>query len=126
MKYSPLGSGEQISQTFNDGCLETTFERENGLKSSYDVTWNILGDTRVSFQLPYRDWLKLEESEVWRNLDEYLFRVQTPDMHMFPQGPPFEAGKMENKSLVSRPAPSACGHLKQLIVALLRKDNKCH
>lgn len=105
---------------------ERIIERTNGLNSSYDVTHNILGDTKVSFQLPYHDWLKLEESEVWKNLDEYLFRVQTPDMHMFPQDQPFEVEKMENKSLVSRPVPSADERLKRLIEALLHKGNKYH
>lgn len=105
---------------------ERIIERTNGLKASYDVTWNILEDTRVSFRLPYRDWLKLEESEVWKNLDEYLFQVQTPDMHKFPQDLPFGAEKLENKSPAPRSAPSVGERLKQLIVALLHKDNKCH
>lgn len=105
---------------------ERIIKRTNGLKSSYDVTWNILEDTKVSFQLPYRDWLKLEESEVWKNLDEYLFRVQTPDMHKFPQDLPFEAEKLENKSPAPMSAPSVGEHLKQLIVALWHKGNKSH
>lgn len=40
MKYSPLGSKKMISQTFNGDCLKTTFERENELKSEYEIYVN--------------------------------------------------------------------------------------
>lgn len=42
MKYSPLGSKKMISQTFNGDCLKTTFERENELKSEYEIYVNVM------------------------------------------------------------------------------------
>lgn len=78
MKYSPLGSKKMISQTFNGDCLKTTFERENELKSEYEIYVNWMNPDQlaeVSFQLPFHDWQTLEKSEVWKNLDEFLSEV---------------------------------------------------
>lgn len=55
MKYSPLGSKKMISQTFNGDCLKTTFERENELKSEYEI---------------YVNWMnpdQLAETSFWRS-----------------------------------------------------------
>lgn len=102
MKYSPLGSGKLVSQTFNDGCLETTFERENGLKSEYEIYVNWMNPDQlaeVSFQLPFRDWKRLEKSEVWKNLDEFLSEVQTEYIPKYRQGPPIVVEKVVYRSL---------------------------
>ena len=103
MKYSPLGSGEPISQTFNDGCLETIFERENGLKSEYEIYVNWLNPNQlaeVSFQLPFRDWQTLEKSEVWKNLDEFLSEVQIEYIPKYSQAQPIVAEKVVYRSLL--------------------------
>lgn len=103
MKHSPLGSGEPISQTFNDGCLETAFERENGLKSEYEIYVNWTNPDQlaeVSFQLPFRDWQRLEKSEVWKNLDEYLSEVQTEYIPKYRQVQPIVAEKVVYRSLL--------------------------
>ena len=80
MECSPLGSGKPISQKVSGNCIETTFERTNGLKSEYEIYVNWMMSNQiaeVSFQLPFPDWQKLEKSEVWKNLDEFLAGVQT-------------------------------------------------
>ena len=38
VEYSPLGNGKPISQKVSGNCVETTFERTNGLKSEYDIS----------------------------------------------------------------------------------------
>lgn len=103
MKYSPLGSGDPISQTFNDGCLKTTFERENGLKSEYEIYVNWMMSNQiaeVSFQLPFPDWQRLEKSEVWKNLDEFLAGVQTEYIPKYHRAPPIVAEKVVYRSLL--------------------------
>lgn len=103
MKYSPPGSGEPIYQTFNDGCLETTFERENGLKSEYEIYVNWLNPNQlaeVSFQLPFHDWQTLEKSEVWKNLDEFLAEVQIEYIPKYRQAPPIVREKVVYRSLL--------------------------
>ena len=58
----------------------------NDLKAEYFIYTNYLFDvTEVTFQLPYRDWLKLEKSEVLKNLDEYLSEVQKPYRKIYRQ-----------------------------------------
>lgn len=105
MKYSSLGSGDPISQTFNDGCLKTTFERENGLKSEYEIYVNWMNPNQlaeVSFQLPFRDWQRLEKSEVWKNLDEFLAGVQIEYIPKYHHDPPVVAEKVVYKSLLDK------------------------
>lgn len=102
MEYSLLGSGKLVSQTFNDGCLKTTFERENGLKSEYEIYVNWTNPDQlaeVSFQLPFRDWQRLEKSEVWKNLDEFLSGVQTEYIPKYRQAPPIVVEKVVYRSL---------------------------
>ena len=103
MKCSPLGSGKPISQTFNGDCLETTFERENGLKSEYEIYVNWMNPDQlaeVSFQLPFRDWQRLEKSEVWKNLDEFLSEVQIEYIPKYHRVPPIVAEKVVYRSLL--------------------------
>ena len=105
MKYSPLGSGKVISQTFNDSCLETTFERENGLKSEYEIYVNWTNPNQlaeVSFQLPFRDWQTLEKSEVWKNLDEFLSEVQIEYIPKYRQAQPIVEEKVVYRNLLGR------------------------
>lgn len=54
MEYSLLGSGKLVSQTFNDGCLKTTFERENGLKSEYEIYVNWTNPDQLAERCPDR------------------------------------------------------------------------
>lgn len=103
MKYSPLGSEKVISQTFNDSCLETTFERENELKSEYEIYVNWMNPDQlaeVSFQLPFHDWQTLEKSEVWRNLDEFLSEVQIEYIPKYRQVQPIVKEKVVYRSLL--------------------------
>lgn len=96
MKYSPLGSKKMISQTFNGDCLKTTFERENELKSEYEIYVNWMNPDQlaeVSFQLPFHDWQTLEKSEVWKNLDEFLSEVQIEYIPKYHQAPTNCSGK---------------------------------
>ena len=103
MKYSPLGSKKMISQTFNGDCLKTTFERENELKSEYEIYVNWMNPDQlaeVSFQLPFRDWKILENSEVWKNLDEFLAGVQIEYIPKYRQVQPIVAEKVVYRSLL--------------------------
>lgn len=103
MEYSPRGSGKLISQTFSDGCSKTTFERENGLKSEYEIYVNWLNPNQlaeVSFQLPFRDWQTLEKSEVWKSLDEFLAEVQIEYIPKYRQAPPIVMEKVVYRSLL--------------------------
>ena len=105
MKYSQLGSGDPISQTFNDGCLETTLERENGLKSEYEIYVNWMMSNQiaeVSFQLPFHDWKILENSEVWKNLDEFLAGVQIEYIPKYHRDPPTVEEKVVYRNLLGR------------------------
>lgn len=57
-------------------------ERNEG---TYKVTSKIItcfpnqlvGKTVVSFQLPYHDWKKLESTEDWKRIQEYLEAIKT-------------------------------------------------
>ena len=103
MKYSPLGSGKPISQTFNGDCLKTTFERENELKSEYEIYVNWMNPDQlaeVSFQLPFHDWQILEKSEVWKNLDEFLSGVQIEYIPKYRQAQPIVVEKVVYRSLL--------------------------
>ena len=103
MKYSPLGSEKVISQTFNGSCLKTTFERENELKSEYEIYVNWMNPDQlaeVSFQLPFHDWQTLEKSEVWRNLDEFLSEVQIEYIPKYRQVQPIVVEKVVYRSLL--------------------------
>ena len=105
MEYSPLGNGKPISQRSHDNCVETTFERTNGLKSEYDVyvNWMMTDQiAKVSFRLPFRDWQTLEKSEVWKNLDEFLAEVQTEYIPKYHHDPPVVAEKVVCKSLLGK------------------------
>lgn len=102
MEYSPLGNGKPISQRTHDNCVETTFERTNGLKSEYEIYVNWMNPNQlaeVSFQLPFRDWQTLEKSEVWKNLDEFLAEVQTEYIPKCHHDPPVVEEKVAYKSL---------------------------
>ena len=105
MEYSPLGNGKPISQRSHDNCVETTFERTNGLKSEYEiyVDWtNPNQIAEVSFQLPFRDWKILENSEVWKNLDQFLAGVQTEYIPKYRRDPPTVEEKVVYKSLLDK------------------------
>lgn len=68
MEYSQLGSGEPISQKVSGNCVETTFERTNGLKSEYEIYVDWMNPNQlaeVSFQLPFHDW------QVWQQQKNY-------------------------------------------------------
>lgn len=105
MEYSPLGNGKPISQKVSGNCVETIFERTNGLKSEYDVyvNWMMTDQiAKVSFQLPFPDWQRLEKSEVWKNLDEFLAEVQTEYIPKYHHDPPVVAEKVVCKSLLGK------------------------
>lgn len=105
MEYSPLGNGKPISQKVSGNCVETIFERTNGLKSEYDVyvNWMMTDQiAKVSFRLPFRDWQTLEKSEVWKNLDEFLAEVQTEYIPKYHHDPPVVAEKVVCKSLLDK------------------------
>lgn len=103
MEYSPLGNGKPISQRSHDNCTETTFERTNGLKSEYEIYVNWMMSNQiaeVSFQLPFPDWQRLEKSEVWKNLDEFLAGVQTEYIPRYHRAQPTVVEKVVYKSLL--------------------------
>lgn len=105
VEYSPLGNGKPISQRTHDNCVETTFERTNGLKSEYEiyVDWtnpNQLAE--VTFQLPFHDWQRLENSEVWKNLDEFLAGVQIEYIPKYHRDPPTVEEKVVYRNLLGR------------------------
>lgn len=103
MEYSPLGNGKPISQRTHDNCVETTFERTNGLKSEYEIYVNWMNPNQlaeVSFQLPFRDWQTLEKSEVWKNLDEFLSEVQIEYIPKYRQVQPIVVEKVVYRSLL--------------------------
>lgn len=105
VEYSPLGNGKPISQRTHGNCVETTFERTNGLKSEYEiyVDWtnpNQLAE--VSFQLPFHDWKILENSEVWKNLDEFLAGVQIEYIPKYHRAPPTVEEKVVYRNLLGR------------------------
>lgn len=105
MEYSPLGNGKPISQKVSGNCVETTFERTNGLKSEYEiyVDWtNPNQIAEVSFQLPFRDWKILENSEVWKNLDEFLAGVQIEYIPKYHRAPPTVEEKVVYRNLLGR------------------------
>ena len=103
MEYSPLGNGKPISQKTHGNCTETTFERTNGLKSEYEIYVNWMMSNQiaeVSFQLPFPDWQKLEKSEVWKNLDEFLAGVQTEYIPKYHRAQPIVVEKVVYRSLL--------------------------
>ena len=105
VEYSPLGNGKPISQRTHDNCVETTFERTNGLKSEYEiyVDWtNPNQIAEVSFQLPFHDWKILENSEVWKNLDEFLAGVQIEYIPKYHRDPPTVEEKVVYRNLLGR------------------------
>lgn len=105
MEYSPLGNGKPISQKVSGNCVETIFERTNGLKSEYEiyVDWtNPNQIAEVSFQLPFRDWQRLENSEVWKNLDEFLAGVQIEYIPKYHRDPPTVEEKVVYRNLLGR------------------------
>ena len=105
MEYSPLGNGKPISQRTHDNCVETTFERTNGLKSEYEIYVNWMNPNQlaeVSFQLPFHDWQRLEKSEVWKNLDEFLAGVQTEYIPKYHRDPPTVEEKVVYRNLLGR------------------------
>lgn len=105
VEYSPLGNGKPISQKVSGNCVETTFERTNGLKSEYEiyVDWtNPNQIAEVSFQLPFHDWKRLENSEVWKNLDEFLAGVQIEYIPKYHRDPPTVEEKVVYRNLLGR------------------------
>ncbi len=105
VEYSPLGNGKPISQKVSGNCVETIFERTNGLKSEYDVyvNWMMTDQiAKVSFRLPFRDWQTLEKSEIWKNLDEFLAEVQTEYIPKCHHDPPVVEEKVVYKSLLDK------------------------
>ena len=105
MEYSPLGNGKPISQRTHDNCVETTFERTNGLKSEYEIYVNWMNPNQiaeVSFQLPFHDWKILENSEVWKNLDEFLAGVQIEYIPKYHRDPPTVEEKVVYRNLLGR------------------------
>lgn len=105
MEYSPLGNGKPISQKVSGNCVETIFERTNGLKSEYDVyvNWMMTDQiAKVSFRLPFRDWQTLENSEVWKNLDEFLAGVQIEYIPKYHRDPPTVEEKVVYRNLLGR------------------------
>lgn len=105
VEYSPLGNGKPISQKAHDNCVETTFERENGLKSEYEIYVNWMNPNQiaeVSFQLPFHDWKILENSEVWKNLDEFLAGVQIEYIPKYHRDPPTVEEKVVYRNLLGR------------------------
>lgn len=103
VEYSPLGNGKPISQKVSGNCVETIFERTNGLKSEYDIYVNWMNPNQlaeVSFQLPFHDWQRLEKSEVWKNLDEFLAGVQIEYIPKYHRAPPIVAEKVVYRSLL--------------------------
>ena len=69
MKYSPFGSGKVVSQTFNGSCLETTFERENELKSEYEIYVNWMNPDQIEYIPKYRQVQPIVvEKVVYRSL----------------------------------------------------------
>lgn len=105
VEYSPLGNGKPISQKVSGNCVETIFERTNGLKSEYDIYVNWMNPNQlaeVSFQLPFHDWQRLEKSEVWKNLDEFLAEVQTEYIPKYHHDPPVVVEKVVYKSLLDK------------------------
>ena len=105
VEYSPLGNGKPISQKVSGNCVETTFERTNGLKSEYEiyVDWtNPNQIAEVSFQLPFHDWKILENSEVWKNLDELLAGVQPEYIPKYHRDPPTVEEKVVYRNLLGR------------------------
>lgn len=105
VEYSPLGNGKPISQKVSGNCVETTFERTNGLKSEYEiyVDWtNPNQIAEVSFQLPFHDWKILENSEVWKNLDEFLAGVQIEYIPKYHRDPPTVEEKVVYRNLLGR------------------------
>lgn len=105
VEYSPLGNGKPISQKVSGNCVETIFERTNGLKSEYEiyVDWtNPNQIAEVSFQLPFHDWKILENSEVWKNLDEFLAGVQIEYIPKYHRDPPTVEEKVVYRNLLGR------------------------
>ena len=105
VEYSPLGNGKPISQKVSGNCVETTFERTNGLKSEYEIYVNWMNPNQlaeVSFQLPFRDWKILENSEVWKNLDEFLAGVQIEYIPKYHRDPPTVEEKVVYRNLLGR------------------------
>ena len=107
--------------------VEHLEERVNGLKSEYRTRTNYLMETvEVSFLLPYRDWLKLENSEAWKSLDEFLLEVQKPDMQMFHPEKLVVAEKVLYKNPLLEHVQVACERLKQLHKVVFRKNSEYH
>ena len=99
----------------------------NDLKAEYFIYTNYLFDvTEVAFQLPYRDWLKLEKSEVLKNLDEYLSEVQKPYRKIYRQDQLVVMEKVVYKNPLSAFVQGVRERWKRLSNALYKKDNTHH
>lgn len=99
----------------------------NDLKAEYFIYTNYLFDvTEVTFQLPYRDWLKLEKSEVLKNLDEYLSEVQKPYRKIYRQDQLVVMEKVVYKNPLSAFVQGVRERWKRLSNALYKKDNTHH
>ena len=113
-------------QTSHSGHREQQFVhyecKDKNLKAEYYVVSSpLLGTTEVSFQLPYLDWLKLEGSEIWSNLDEFLAEAQSTNTRIPRQDPLSESGTALYKNLLSWSVLSVYEHLKQLFEAIFRR-----
>lgn len=81
-----------------------------GTNAEIMVSTNIIGEVIVSIPMLDRDWYKLQKSEVWKNLCQYLEEVQTPESQM---SHPNFLGLLEmreHKNLVQQPSPGSCKH----------------
>ena len=89
---------------------EYVTKREDGLKSEYIVYSTCLSDVvEISFQVPTSDWLKLEKSEVWKNLDKYLSEVQRPYTKMRHRDQLIVPGAVAYKNPLSKFVRYVCG-----------------
>lgn len=52
----------------------------------YVVDTMVIGVTDISFRLPSHDWERLEKSELWNQVCQFLSEVQKGYSPMYPQG----------------------------------------
>ncbi len=104
---------------------ERVVERPNDLKSEYIVYSTCMSDlVEVSFQLPVHDWTKLENSEVWRSLDEYLSEVQKPYEKMYRQDQQFVVERVVYKNPLTEVVRAVHGKMIRLLNALCSRNTK--
>lgn len=90
------------------------------------ITQNILGQTTVTFSMSSHGWLKLEKSEAWKEICEYLEEFQTQEIHWLHQENLFPLEKEYCKNPLSQLVHSSHVCLKKLWLAIWNRGKEHH